>query len=188
MSDVAAFGATAIAVGTSSTAKAHTPWAQVCKGRSCRAARLPRPGGASAVVTSVAGSSATDVWAVGWRVARSQQRRPVIWHRSGSRWKVFPAGPAFDHNVVLTAVSVANKSKAFALGRYRYGERKNQVTSTLYRWNGTGWKEVADLDHREVFGAPCTGWYNRDFVDVVARPGSAIVFGRCGTHHRRAVL
>jgi len=189
VSDVAAFGKTAFAVGTTTRGRAHTPWVQVCKGRSCKATRLPRPGGASAFVTSISGSAPNDVWAVGWRIdTRSKEHRPVFWHRSGGAWKVFKAGFDLNHNVVLTTVEVANKSKAFALGRYRYGARKNQVTSTLYRWNGKGWKEVADLDHRNVFGKPCTGWYNRDFVDVIARPGSAIVLGRCGTRHRLAVL
>jgi hypothetical protein len=189
VSDVAAFGKVAFAVGTTSSGKVHTPWVQVCSGRSCKAVRLPKPQGSSTTVTSIAGSAANDVWAVGWRIdSTSKEHRPVFWHRVGTTWRVFNAGADFNHNIVLTKVEVSNKSKAFALGRYRYGARKNQVTSTLYRWNGTGWKEVADLDHRTDFAAPCTGWYNRDFVDVIARPGSAILIGRCGTRHKLAIL
>ena len=107
---------------------------------------LPRPNGASTVVTSIAGSAANDVWAVGWRIDNaSGQHRPVFWHRARGTWKVFNAGSDFGHNIVMTNVEVSNKSKAFALGRYRYGDRKDQITSTVYRWNGKGWKEVADL-------------------------------------------
>jgi hypothetical protein len=189
VSDVAAFGKTAFAVGTSTKGGSHTPWVQVCSGRSCRATRLPKPKRASTVVTSIAGSAANDVWAVGWRIdAPTQERRPVFWHRVGTTWRVFNAGADLNHNIVMTTVEVSNKSKAFALGRYRYGDRRDQVTSTVYRWNGNGWKEVADLDHRSDFGTPCEGWYNRDFVDVIARPGSAILIGHCGTRHKVAVL
>jgi hypothetical protein len=187
VSDVVAFGKVAFAVGTTTDGRAHTPWVQVCSARSCRATRLPKPGGSSTTVTSIAGSAPNDVWAVGWRIV-AHQHRPVFWHRTGTTWKVFNPGAVLNHNIVLTKVEVSNKSKAFALGRYRYGARKEQVTSTVYRWNGTGWKEVADLDHRTDFGAPCEGWYNRDFVDVIARPGSAILVGRCGTRHKRAIL
>ena len=189
VSDVASFGKVAFAVGTTTKGKVHTPWVQACSGRSCKAIRLPRPNGASTVVTSIAGSAANDVWAVGWRIDNaSGQHRPVFWHRARGIWKVFNPGSDFGHNIVMTNVEVSNKSKAFALGRYRYGDRKDQITSTVYRWNGKGWKEVADLNHRTDFGAPCTGWYNRDFVDVIARPGSAILIGRCGTRHKLAVL
>jgi hypothetical protein len=189
VSDVAAFGKVAFAVGTSTKKKAHTPWVQSCTGRSCKATRLPRPHGDSTVVTSIAGSDRGDVWAVGWRIdPKSKEHRPVFWHKAGADWKVFNAGFEFNHNIVLTKVEVSNKSKAFALGRYRHGDKRKAVTSTVYRWNGKGWKEVADLDHRDDFAAPCEGWYQRDWVDVIARPGSAILVGRCGTKHKLAVL
>jgi hypothetical protein len=189
VSDVAAFGKVAFAVGTTTKNKIHTPWVQLCTGRSCKATRLLRPHGDSTVVTSVAGSDRSDVWAVGWRIdAKTKEHRPVFWHKAGADWKVFNAGFELNHNIVLTKVEVANKSKAFALGRYRHGDKPKAVTSTVYRWNGNGWKEVADLDHRSEFAAPCEGWYQRDWVDVIARPGSAILVGRCGTKHKLAVL
>jgi hypothetical protein len=189
VSDVASFGKTAYAVGTTTKAKVRTPWVQMCRRRSCEAVRLPKPKRASWAVTSIDGSDRNDVWAVGWRVDRKTgERRPVFWHKTGPTWKVFEAGFKLNHNIVLTDVEVANKSKAFALGRYRHGFRKNQVTSTVYRWNGKGWKEIADVGHQKDFATPCDGWYNRDWVDVIARPGSAILIGRCGTKHRLSVL
>jgi hypothetical protein len=140
-------------------------------------------------VSSIAGTAANDVWAVGSRVdAKTGEHRPVFWHKAGPSWRVFKAGFDFNNDIVLTKVEVANKSKAFALGRYRHGDRRGAVTSTVYRWNGKGWKEVADIDHRAVFPGPCAGWYQRDWVDIVARPGGAVLIGRCGSRHRMTVL
>jgi hypothetical protein len=189
VTDVVSFGKVAFAVGNSSKAGMHTPWVQVCKRRACVATRLPRPHGSSAVVTSIAGISRSDAWAVGWRsVGAANEHRPVFWRKAGPSWRVFDPGADFGVDITLTTVEVANKSKAFALGRYRHGDGRDAVTSTVYRWNGKGWKEIADLEHRADLPGRCAGWYQRDWVDVVARPGSAILVGRCGSRHRVSVL
>jgi hypothetical protein len=188
VSDVAAFGKVAYVVGTTSKDGVKTPWVQVCSGRSCSADRLPRPGGASTTVNAIAGSERADVWAVGYTTANGTHR-PVFWHKVGGAWSIFAASLP-NKDIVMTQVEVANKSKAFAIGRQRFGLQKDKRTTTLYRWNGTGWKEVGALldDPPSVFPAPCDGWYNRSWNDVVARPGSAIVFGTCGRLDKLAIL
>jgi hypothetical protein len=189
VNDVAAFGKVSFVAGNSSKDGVSTPWVQKCSARSCNATRLPRPGGKSTVVTSIAGSAADDLWAVGSHAAGGQ-RRPVFWHKGAGAWSVVdtPIDDGVNKDIWLRQIEVSNKSKAFALGRQRFGANK-QVTSTLYRWNGTGWKEIAPvLEDPSSFPAPCDGWYNRRWLDVIARPGSAILFGTCGVHHKLAIL
>jgi hypothetical protein len=190
VSDVVAFGKVSFVVGTSSKDGANTPWVQKCSGRSCSAARLPRPGGHSATVMSISGSARDDMWAVGFRAAPGGERRPVFWHKGAGSWSVFDStiDDGVNNNIWLSQVEVSNKSKAFALGRQQFGT-KDHVTSTLYRWNGTGWKEIAPvLERPSSFPSPCDGWYNRRWADVIARPGSAILFGTCGRLHKLAIL
>lgn len=190
VSDVAAFGKVSFVAGTSTKDGDHTPWVQRCSGRSCDATRLPRPGGRSTTATSIAGSAPNDIWAVGWHTAPGGERRPVLWHKGAGGWSVFDSAidAGTNKNIWLTQVEVANKSKAFALGRQVFGQNGNS-TSTLYRWNGTGWKEIAPLlEDPSSFPAPCDHWYNRHWIDVIARPGSAILFGTCGTRHKLAIL
>lgn len=112
---------------------------------------------------------------------------PVFWHHGTGGWDIVTtdiAGPNDD--IGLTAVEVSNASKAFAIGRFDYD---NGVTTTLYRWNGTGWKEISPvLDDTGVFPAPCDGWFNRGWSDVITRPGSALLIGTCGSRDKPYVL
>jgi hypothetical protein len=186
VSDVASFGKFAYVVGTTTKGAKHTAWVHTCVKRSCKATLLPRPAGASTTVTSISGAERTDMWAVGYATVGGAHQ-PIFWRKVGKVWSIFDA--AVDGDVALKQIEVSNKSKAFATGRIRYGDLKGNTTSTLYRWNGTGWKEVGPvLESPSVFSQPCDGWYNRNWKDVIARSGSAVVIGTCGVRKKQVVL
>jgi hypothetical protein len=189
VADVASFGNVAYVVATTTRNQRATPWVQTCTARRCRAAQLPRPGRASTTVTSVSGSERTDVWAVGYTTS-GDRHRPVWWHKQGSTWSILDTGIGTGvADIRLMQVEVSNKSKAFATARFRHNEATGATTSTLYRWNGNGWKEVGPVgEDPSVFEAPCDGWYNRNWTDVVARSGSAVLIGTCGAHRKQVVV
>ena len=190
VADVAAFGKVAYVVGTTTRNKRHTPWVQTCTASRCSADQLPHPTRASTTVTSISGSERTDVWAVGYTTS-GERHRPVWWHKQGGTWSIFDTniGTGVADDIRLQQVEVSNKSKAFATAHYRHNEATGATTSTLYRWNGNGWKEVGPVGEvPSVFAAPCDGWYNRDWVDVIARSGSAVLIGTCGSHRKQVVV
>lgn len=185
--DVKAFDNWAGAVGNTRKSGQSRPWVQECSPRRCVPKSLPRPGGNSTVVSSISGASRQDMWAVG-AYRSGGLLRPVMWRKTGSTWKIFRSGLTVQsgaEQLQLTQIEVANKSKAFALGRYNY---VNGSTSTLYRWNGTAWKELAPRGDTSTFADPCEGWFNRKWSDLMVRSGSAMLVGRCGTRSKPAVL
>jgi hypothetical protein len=186
VSDIASFGKFAYVVGTTSKGAKRTPWVQTCTKRRCNATLLPKPRGANTTVTSISGTDRTDMWAVGYTTVGARHRA-VFWRKVGKEWSVVHTG--LDDDIKISQVEVSNKSKAFATGRLHYGDLKGNTTSPLYRWNGTGWKEVSPvLEADPNFPQPCDGWYNRNWIDIIARSGSAVVIGTCGVRKRQVVL
>jgi len=184
--DVVAFGTFAYAVGNTTRRGESRPWVQQCRASKCAKTALPRLGKLSTKVLSVSGYSRGDMWAVG-TARKGNHDRPVFWRKSGTRWSIFRSGilPNPGEGLRLTQVEVANASKAFAIGRYDY---QNGKTSTLYRWNGDNWKEIAPRGDLDTFAKPCDGWFNRTWTDLVVRSGSAILVGRCSTTRKPAVF
>ena len=161
---------------------------QTCKGAKCVRKALPRPGKQSTTVTSISGTDARDMWAVGFAKTPRGVQRPLMWRKAGGTWSTFRSHltvGAADESLRLTQIEVANKSKAFALGHYNY---LNGSTSTLYRWNGTDWKELAPRGDNPRSPQPCDGWFNRRWSDLVVRSGQALLVGKCGVARKPTVL
>ena len=79
----------------------------------------------------VAGTSGSDVWAVGLESASS-----LIMHWDGSCWTVSPESPAG----YLQAVSAVSADDAWAVGGTSWG---NPSRTLAMHWDGTSWTRVA---------------------------------------------
>jgi hypothetical protein len=129
------------AVGSRHFAKTFTfrPLIARWNGSTWRPATLPSLGRHSyGEFTDVAGSSATDVWAVGYRVG-NVNAAPLIEHWDGTRWRITPS-PNVHATGYLTAVSALSPTDAWAVGSYASSARHVQTLSL--HWNGTQWTRV----------------------------------------------
>jgi hypothetical protein len=92
-------------------------------------------------LVAVRGTSATNVWAVGYHNTSSNVDQTLIEHWNGTSWKVVPtpdpSGPDLDQE--LTGVSGSSASDAWAVGFYYTGGLDK---SMILHWNGSSWKQV----------------------------------------------
>ncbi len=97
----------------------------------------------------VSGTSAGDVWAVGWNGSiEGDLHRPTIQHWNGSQWTLtsVPSVGADASNVVVAAVSALAPDDVWATGTYS-GSQNDPVTHPLaLHWNGTAWSVVNPVD------------------------------------------
>jgi hypothetical protein len=105
--------------------------------------QVPSPnvsGATQNVLKAVRGSSATNVWAVGYFVNSNNVDQTLILHWNGTSWKQVPSpdpsGPAMDQE--LTSVASNSAQDAWAVGFYYTGVDK----SMILHWNGSSWKQV----------------------------------------------
>jgi hypothetical protein len=105
--------------------------------------QVPSPnvsGATQNVLKAVRGSSATNVWAVGYFVNSNNVDQTLILHWNGTAWKQVPSpdpsGPALDQE--LTSVASNSARDAWAVGFYYTGVDK----SMILHWNGSSWKQV----------------------------------------------
>jgi len=114
---------------------------------SCSSSVLPTPnvGFGANVLTSIAGTTESDVWAVG-RSGENGVIQTLIEHFDGSSWSVVPSpGDPHHKNVELNSVSAFSASDAWAVG----GMEREQRPFAAH-WDGTAWSEV--LMPRFTFG------------------------------------
>lgn len=106
---------------------------------SCSSSVLPTPNGGpdANVLTGIAGSSESDVWAVG-RWGQGGVIHTLIEHFDGSAWSVVPSpNDPHHHNDDLNSVSVFSPSDAWAVGG-----AERQTRPFAAHWDGTAWSEV----------------------------------------------
>ena len=116
------------------------------------------------------------------RTAVGKLLRPVMWRKAGATWSVFRSGitvKASAERLQLTQVEVANKSKAFALGRYNYlnGVDQHAVPLERHRLEGARPARRPQPVRRAVrrLVQPQAG------PTSSSDPGSALLVGTCGS-------
>jgi hypothetical protein len=127
------------AVGSYSTATAYRlSLIEHWNGTKWSVVRSPSPGGGGSGITyllGVSGTSATNVWAVGWCCGIS----PLILHWGGKAWReVHSAGRGAGTQ--LNAVTSISPDDAWAVGFYENGNTENFFTE---HWNGRAWRWIA---------------------------------------------
>jgi hypothetical protein len=106
---------------------------------------VPSPSpGVGQQLNEVSGSSATDVWAVGWSLATIASHNqyyyhPLIEHWDGSRWSVVKNSVS-GSEIQLTGVAAMSATDAWAVGFTGLGSGSGQVF--VERWDGSGWHPV----------------------------------------------
>ena len=130
------------AVGLRRVSKTFTflPLAAHWNGSTWQSVALPSLGRRSyGEFTDVAGSSATDVWAVGYRSGGKVNAAPLIEHWNGTRWRVTSI-PSPHATGYVTAVSALSPTDAWAVGWY--GSSARHVQTLSLHWDGTQWTRV----------------------------------------------
>lgn len=163
--------------------------AMVCvwagSGATVTAATRSSPPGFNAL-DEVAGTSPTDVWAVGYQ-EKNFRYRTLILHWDGSSWARFPSPNPAANNELL-GVAAASATDAWAVGHSCADPCHVRETLTLH-WDGTSWSEVpspspgaADNVLNGV-SASSTGdaWAVGDACDVEPCDGVAMAFHWDGT-------
>jgi hypothetical protein len=108
----------------------------------------PDPGGSGRdnALSSVAATSSSNAWSVGYYVNRNQVEQTLVLHWNGSSWKKV-ASPDPGGNSrwnALSGVSATSSSNAWAVG---YHVNRSHVEQTLVlHWNGTAWRTVPSPD------------------------------------------
>jgi hypothetical protein len=128
----------------------------------------PAAGSPDLDLTGLAGTSGSDVWAVGNYTTDGVSTQPLILHWDGSRWSQsqVPSLTAAGQGdaITLTAVSASSPSDAWAVGSAGFGGQ----TATLH-WNGVRWTLVP---------SPSPGDHINNLTGVTAvSPGSAFAVG-----------
>jgi hypothetical protein len=94
-------------------------------------------------LNEVSGSSATDVWAVGWHQSWTGQHgeitnAPLIQHWNGSRWSVV-RGAGVVREIQLTGVAAVSTTEAWAVG---FNDPRGGTRAFVERWDGSVWSPV----------------------------------------------
>ena len=106
--------------------------------------QVPSPnvsGATQNILKAVRGTSAANLWAVGYHNNSGNVSQTLTEHWNGTSWKVVsspdPSGPALDQE--LTGVSASSASDAWAVGFYYTGAVDK---SMILHWNGSAWKQA----------------------------------------------
>lgn len=160
---------TAWAVGSSSVPGSlnFDTVAQRWTGTAWEQAKTPNAVVGTNQLSSVDGTSPTDVWAVGFSQAGPEAvEQPLIEHWDGAAWKIVTVPP--ERSASLDAVVAIAADDAWAVGTQFSIEQLRFVPYTLH-WDGTKWTEVA---------VPATGTSR---LDGVAAAGPKQVYAVGGS-------
>jgi hypothetical protein len=104
-------------------------------------ARVPSPNPRNVTgdlsLDGVAGTSASNVWAVG-SYTSGHRLKTLIEHWNGRSWKL-GASPSPGSSNLLISVTATSARNAWAVGNYTHGKH----TTLILHWNGRAWSRVA---------------------------------------------
>jgi len=132
----------------------------------------PNPGGTGSgsrnVLVSVAATSATNAWAVGYYV-NSTSNGPVILHWNGTAWKQ-QAVTNPPPGAGLSSVAAVSPASAWAVGASNCAP---QCKTLIEHWNGSTWtRQPSPNPPRFSFGSMLTGTAAASATDVWAAGAS----------------
>jgi hypothetical protein len=141
LNDVKAFSPTdAWAVGHGGTSTLGLTLARHWQGSSWTQVATPSPGTRDNVLLGVAGTSPSDVWAVGWYrdlPYGNRAQHSLVLHWNGSAWSRVTSPDVGNAQTVLKDVIALSPTDAWAVG---YTDDFGGATrATALHWNGTSW-------------------------------------------------
>jgi hypothetical protein len=114
----------------------ETPQAEHWNGTAWKSTSIPLPsGGGSTGLNAVAGTSSSDVWAVGFHDLNGVTSG-LAYHWTGTAWSRTPLPTAA--NVYLYDVSAADTGDAWAVGEL-IGSTGYSAGPVAYHWDGSSW-------------------------------------------------
>lgn len=108
------------------------------------------------VLSSISGSSPTDIWAVGNNVAPNVPVKTLVEHFDGTQWKIvaspnpLPTG-SLNQNV-LVSVAAVSPTDATAVGYILDSSQLRELTMVQH-WDGVSWKVVSSPNVDSSSGA-----------------------------------
>jgi hypothetical protein len=101
-----------------------------------------RSGHTHNVLHGVSGTSASDVWAVGFSHDGTLPSRTLIQHWDGTKWAIVPSPSPEDQLNELRAVAAISADDAWAVG-FRSGTGTQEPIDTfVLHWDGSAWTHV----------------------------------------------
>ena len=132
----------------------------------------PNPGTQYNILQSVAGTSATDVWAVGYQSSASNATQALIEHWNGSSWNAVPAPDLGKDSGQLNGVAAVTASDAWAVGTSTTNGGANTPSiqhALVEHWDGKTWSNATTL-------APAPAGANYSQLNAVAALSSSDVW------------
>jgi hypothetical protein len=152
----------AVGKGTIDTARRYRTLIEHLQGGSWHLVPSPNLGTDDNVLRDVVVVSASDVWAVGWRMGMGTHYRTLVEHWNGSSWQIIPSpNPGFDN--YLSGVAAAGPKDIWAVGWS--GDGPDRSKALTMHWNGTRW---------QIAGVPETSTTETRLEDVTI--GNAGIF------------
>jgi hypothetical protein len=167
-------GASEWAVGVTYDAatNADRTLAELWNGGSWRVVPTPNVGTGHNELDGAAGSSPSDVWAVGRHVAPTGplnpygQERSLAEHWNGRSWSVVAVPTEGKEHNELDGVSVASSTSAWAVGHYDLHHLPSDEPLAVY-WDGSSWQLLSFAGAQLPTGA------HADFNATAAVPGAS---------------
>lgn len=136
-------------------------------GSTWRRVPVPKMAGPDDQLTSIAGTSPDNLWAVGMRGDGPGPIVPMIMHWDGHSWRL-QRSEAASKAGFLDAVTVQSATDAWAVG---YSDEGNGSEALILHWNGRSWNRVPDPTTADKgFLISVTASSARDVWAVGARP------------------
>jgi hypothetical protein len=113
-------------------------------GRAWRIVSSPSPSSEQSAISSVSGTTGSDVWAVG-QTTRAGQPHSLIEHWNGTSWSIVLSpspgvGGSYPEGTLLWSVSADAANDAWAVGQYFDG---SGVRSLALHWDGVKWIQIS---------------------------------------------
>src|SRR5262249_23413114 len=102
---------------------------------------VPAPRTGTAYLRGVAGSSGTDVWAVGYQITRSGANKTLIERYDGTSWTIVPSPNPASSASYLSAVAAMAMTDVWTVGHYL--DNSGLYRTLVEHWDGTSWMIVS---------------------------------------------
>lgn len=165
-------------VGVGQAPGVMQPLIQRCGSTGCTVSELELPAGVRGSLTSIDGTSPTDIWVAGAQVLNVDgHAKTLVAHFDGDAWTVVPTPPGEDLVIWwLSAITVAGPDDVWAVGEFRNsGDEGGGEFSfgLVLHWDGVAWSRVDFPD------APDGCDLDIQLDDVLATSSDLFVSGSC---------
>lgn len=125
----------------------------------------PSPGVGTNYLTAISGSSASDLWAVGYYINNQGYARTLIEHWDSAQWSIVVSPNVGSYDNVLWNIQALTSNDAWAVG---YSDGYPSSSTLIEHWNGVQWSVVPSPNPAQSVGPVLYGISGTSFNDVWA--------------------